>query len=169
MALAWKGAGCAVALLVSSLAGGAQAQLDCSDAPVTTSCSVTMTAAFPPVGSVETYGCPVGPPLDRGEVVWQVSLSEPKELSVVAAYFIPTPAKFIGVFVLGTCDEANCLAASVSNEVAEVRVCLTPGDYYVVLDGSSSTDIFQASFSCVDCAPTAVDGFSWGRVKSLYR
>ena len=57
------------------------------------------------------------------------------------------------------------------NVEAEIVEDLTPGTYYLLVEGNSSTEgPYTVSIFCDGCAPvTATESSSWGRVKKLFR
>ncbi len=55
----------------------------------------------------------------------------------------------LDVFILGSCDEADCLAYGNTTAISS---CLEPGVYYIVVDGYyGAEDAFTLTVDCVEC------------------
>jgi hypothetical protein len=82
------------------------------------------------VNNVETYSC-WGAVQAGGEAVYRLEIEGPGCHSIAAA-LSDGGSWDQDVFILGSCDESDCIAW---DGVAAVSNCLDPGTYYVVVDG----------------------------------
>ena len=126
--------------------------LDCADAiPISCYDVVTGTNVGAP-GNVESYSC-VGWLEGGGEVIYELVLDASVCYKVTAE--LSEMACDLDVFILGSCDEADCLAFG--NTLAETQ-CLGPGTYYIVVDGYGEADCeYTLSVSCEECECAAAE------------
>jgi hypothetical protein len=98
--------------------------------------------------NVETYGCNNWVE-SGGEQVWNLVLSEPREVSII----LETPiACDLDLFLLSACDVDSCIEA---NSVVINRT-LDSGEYFIVVDGFNGSGCeYQLSVSCENVATGA--------------
>ncbi|MBD3349347.1 MAG: hypothetical protein GF400_09170 [Candidatus Eisenbacteria bacterium] len=103
--------------------------LDCSNA-IAINCGDVVTGnTYTNPNVVEYYSC-VGWQETGGEVVYELTLEGPDCYIVTAALSNVTGDP--DVFVLGSCDENDCIAYG---NLTATTNCLEPGTYYIVVDG----------------------------------
>ena len=133
-------------LYVDPVPGGTRA-LDCSlVVPVECGDVITNSNIGLP-NNVDFYSCS-GWNEAGGEAIHQLTIPEGVCLEVTAT--ISDMSADLDVFILGSCDENDCLAYG--NTVAATS-CLEPGTYYIVVDGYNGAESdFTLTVDCVDCA-----------------
>lgn len=147
-------------------------ELDCTGATNLT-CGLTATNADPAMGgNVTTYSCTTLNYGQCGEVVYEVCLGGDGTLQVDMTYN-HTADNDLDLFLLGSCDEADCIDASLGTSGAEsVSADLTAGTYYVVVDGwSGNCDGLGEHVVTVTCdSPCIVSNepTSWSEIKARY-
>lgn len=114
---------------------------------------------------VGSYGCASALPYDQsGEVVYTFTLDAQWNATITLAGMTCD----LDLFLLGSCDEGDCLAysAGVSDEV--IAACLPPGTYYVVVDGYGSSTpnecAFDISLACFACPMPPENDQCWGAI-----
>ncbi len=151
--------------------------LDCTGAASVT-CGDVAPGACGPGGNVDnTYGCTTLSYLDCQEIVYEVCLGGDGDLTVDMNY-LHSADNDLDLFLLGSCEEADCLDSSTGTSGAETVELLgaAAGTYYVVVDGWNSGtggrcdgSVFDVTINCGEgCGATAVDPATWGEIKSAY-
>ncbi len=119
--------------------------LDCTNA-VTITCPATVdgnNTGAP--NDVEQYSCTLWVE-SGGELVYALTLEN--TCYQVTATLSNMTADF-DVFILGSCDEADCLTYGDSSATTS---CLVPGTYYIVVDGyNGATGTFTLDVTCAVC------------------
>ena len=115
--------------------GGA---LDCTGALIV-DCGATATGTCGPGGNVDnTYGCTTLSYLGCEEVVYEICVGGDTDLIVDMTY-THSDANDLDLFLLGSCDEIDCLDSSTGTSGAEqVVAAVGAGTYYAVVDGWNS-------------------------------
>jgi hypothetical protein len=150
----------------------ARGLLDCTDAP-SLSCGQTMNMADPSFGgTVEFYSCTGLNYGQCGEVVYEVCIGAEGTLQIDMTYN-HTADNDLDLFLLGSCEENDCIEASLGTSGLEsVSAELPAGTYYVVVDGwNDNCDGTGSHDLAVICdVPCTVSGeaTSWTNLKSLY-
>ena len=147
--------------------------LDCDGATQMT-CGETAANADPGMGgTVATYSCSGLNYGQCGEVVYEICLGEPGTLQVDMTYN-HTADNDLDLFLLGSCEEADCLDASTGVSGTEsVSADLPAGTYYAVVDGwADNCDGTAGHDIAVICdAPCTVssEASTWSEIKRIYR
>ncbi|MEM7248393.1 MAG: PPC domain-containing protein [Acidobacteriota bacterium] len=119
--------------------------LDCAAAtPI--SCGVTMgTSPGMLAGPVGAYGCSGGVSYDGNEVLYAIDLPFLGDIDVT----LEAGGRDMAVFVLGACDEWNCLGGGGLTGTADT---LAPGRYYIVVDALTPGDegAFTLTVNCTE-------------------
>jgi hypothetical protein len=109
------------------------------------------------VNNVTLYSCA---PYNEsgGEVVYVLTLGSESIVNVVLN--INTAAD-LDLFLLGSCDESNCITASAGiTNIESLSSCLQPGTYYIVVDGyNGAASSFSVSVTCTKavCPPAGAE------------
>lgn len=146
--------------------------LDCSGATMLT-CGGTGTGVNGPGGTVALYGC-TGLDYDFAtEVVYEICTPDVGDLTVQMNYVHDGATNDLDLFVLGSCDPADCLGASTAVSGFEEVVVpgAAAGTYYAVVDGWNGLADGSPHDLAVICATpcaTPVLETTWGAVKSIY-
>ena len=150
--------------------------LDCTDAQLGTCGDVLLGVVGNAPGGPIEYGCST---LDYDactEVVYELCVGADDDVTVTMNY-AHTGTNDLDLFLLGSCDAADCLDSSTGTSGVEtVGGALTAGTYYVVVDGWTSGGVgncddggHDVSFECSSpCTPVSVEETTWGEVKGLY-
>ena len=106
--------------------------------------------------NVVNYSC-VGYSENGGDIVYYFTLVSETRVRITMT---PVDAD-LDLFLLGSCDEGNCLAYSAGSGEETIIECLAAGTYYVVVDGYGSSypgaeGPFSIALFCDDC-PTEPD------------
>ncbi len=146
--------------------------VDCSGATAMTCAETADGHVDATGGSVDTYGCTSLLYDGSTEAVYEICVAADTFLSVDMMY-AHSAANDLDLFLLGSCDEADCLVSSTGTSGAEnVSAAVTAGTYYVVVDGwdgLADGSTHTVSVTCdAPCDPVSVDDTSWGDVKALY-
>ena len=147
--------------------------LDC-DGAIPLTCGETATVADPAFGgNVALYSCTGLNYGQCGEVVYEICLGAEGNLQVDMTYNHTTDND-LDLFLLGSCEEADCLSASTGvSGVESVSANLAAGTYYVVVDGWNDNCIggSQHVISVICDAPCTVSSESstWSEIKRHYR
>jgi len=155
--------------------GGA---LDCTGA-VALTCGDVGAGQIGLGGAVGLYGCTT---LQYGlcsEAVYEICVGATDNLTVTVNYTHNGTNNDLDAFLLGSCNEADCLDSSTGVSGVEVLgpQAVAPGTYYVVVDGWNSTGgigrcadgTHTVSVACASpCTPISVEPTTWGEVKGLY-
>ncbi|MCK4548223.1 MAG: hypothetical protein KAW17_12380 [Candidatus Eisenbacteria sp.] len=126
---------------------GTRGDLDCSNA-IPIICGETVmgdNTGMP--NNVETYSC-VGWTESGGEVVYELTLPGPDDWEItVTTDFGWDPD--LDVFLLGSCDEADCIDYGDTGFVTD---CIPPGTYYIVVDGYGGDEgAYEMTVECMIC------------------
>jgi len=98
------------------------------------------------VNNVDYYSC-VGWNESGPEVVYEFVVTDPDCYSLTAA--ISGMTADLDVFILGSCDEDDCLTYG---NVSATTDCLEPGTYYIVVDGYDGAESdFTLEVTCEPC------------------
>ncbi len=151
--------------------GIGEGALDCTGATYLT-CGDFAVGSIGAGGSVAAYGC-TGLSYDLAEeAVYEICTGADGDLDVVSTYLHGT-YNDLDLFVLGSCDPADCLGGSLGTDGFEQVVVNVPaGTYYAVVDGwngladGSDHDVSVSCAQACDVSPTIES--SWGAVKSVY-
>ncbi len=178
---------CAVLLLASAaFADGKQdtgpsvitgGLLDCTGATPLT-CGEAAGGTVSAGGVVTTYGCTTLSYSGCQEAVYEICLGGNDNLTVTMTYTHST-TNDLDAFLLGSCNEANCLDSSLATNGTEVVELLgaAAGTYYVVIDGWNSGTGGRCNgtghtvtVTCSSpCTPVSIEQTTWGDVKGLYK
>jgi len=101
---------------------------------------------------ITNYGCTTLGYAGNGETVFFFTLASEQSVTIFMHDFTPD----LDLFLLGSCDEEDCLAYSAGVSDETVSACLAAGTYYVVVDGYGSTldgneGAFLIDLTCEDC------------------
>ena len=152
--------------------------IDCTGAQSATCGDVLIgTVGTTPGGPIE-YGCSTLDYDGCTEAVYEICVAADDQLSVEMTYAHDGSLNDLDLFLLGSCDAADCLDSSTGTSGVEtVGAAVTAGTYYAVVDGWSVSGAGRCDGSghtvtvtCGSpCTPVSVDETSWGEVKGLYR
>ncbi len=128
--------------------------LDCMD-PISIACGDDLAGSnIGATNEVDLYGC-IGYGMSGGEVVYELIVDLRRIFDI---HLIPDECD-LGLFLLGTCDEYNCLIHSdgiVPLDPEHITYELWPGTYYIVVDGYIGEDeniAFECDFELsVECS-----------------
>jgi hypothetical protein len=130
-------------------------------------------------GAVGTYGCTTLTYGLCGESVYEICVGATDNLTVTVTYAHNGTNNDLDAFLLGSCNEADCLDSSTGTSGTETLgpQAVTAGTYSVVVDGWNSSGgigrcadgTHTVSVSCSSpCTPVSVEPTTWGSVKGLY-
>ena len=153
------------------IAGGA---LDCTGATSMT-CGDVVNGVGGAGGNVDnTYGCTGLSYAGCQEVVYEVCIASTGDLIVDMTYAHDSSTQDLDLFLLGSCNEADCLDSSTGTSgVEQVSAVVAAGTYYVVVDGWGGRcdgSGHTVSVTCdAPCTPVPVDAETWSKIKADYR
>lgn len=150
--------------------GYGEGNLDCSGAADIT-CGGQASGAIGPGGGVDFYGCTGLFYGGAEEAVYEICTGADGQLAVHMTY-THSGSSDNDLFVLGSCDPADCLGASLGTSgVEDVVVNVPAGTYFAVVDGweglADGTG-HTVSVACSTPCGTPVVKKSWGGIKSVY-
>jgi hypothetical protein len=122
---------------------------------------------------VGTYGCTTLSYSACGETAYAICVGADDTLTVTMTY-AHSATNDLDAFLLGSCNEADCLDSATGTTGTEVLgpQAVTAGTYYVVVDGWSArcdNGAHTVSVACSSpCTPVSVEEATWGSVKGLY-
>jgi len=153
--------------------GFAEGTLDCSSATLLT-CGGAGSGANGPGGTVALYAC-TGLDYDlSSEVVYEICLGADGDLTVDMTYAHDGSYNDLDLFVLGSCDPADCLDFDAATSGVETVTIpgAAAGTYYAVVDGWAGRQDgspHDLSVTCADaCGGTPVEETTWGALKTIY-
>ena len=118
--------------------------------------------------NVESYSCAPILTETGPEDVYKVILETERLLTVQV---FPEDCD-LDIFLLGSCDEGDCIAYSASPgpSVETITECLSPGTYYIVVDGTTAEGCpYTICMMCDCCLPSKTESGTWGTIKSMYK
>ena len=123
-----------------------RANLDCTNAiPIVCGQAIPGTNAGAP-NNVAAYNCSTWNE-SGGEVVYR--FENPGPLCYVLSAAISGYTADVDVFILSACDEGQCIAYG---SVTATTQCLTPGTYYIVIDGyNGAVSSYTLTLTCTEC------------------
>jgi hypothetical protein len=153
--------------------------LDCTDAQTGTCGDILLGVVGNQPGGPLEYGCSTLDYDQCDEVVYEICLAADDNLTLVMNYNHVSGETDLDMFLLGSCDEADCIDSATGTSGVETigPVALTAGTYYVVVDGWTTSGVGR----CVDgshdlavecsspCGPVSVEETSWGQIKGSYK
>jgi hypothetical protein len=148
--------------------------LDCTNASSIT-CGETQTNAVGPgLGNVDTYGCTTLLYDSAMEFVYELCIGgNGGQVDIAMTYNHNSSTNDLDLFLLGSCEESDCIDASLGTTGTEtISAVLSPGYYYLVVDGWGGRQDGSAHDIVVNCsAPcaTPVETSTWGEIKSLHQ
>ncbi len=123
----------------------ARQMLDCSVA-IPLNCGTVSGTTVGAPSNVSAYSC-TGWNESGPEAVYEFVITGPECYDVTAT--ISGLAADLDVFILGSCDENDCLTFG---DTIAAAGCLQPGTYYIVVDGYNGAEsAFTLAVDCVDC------------------
>lgn len=151
--------------------------LDCTGAQSGTCGDVLIGTVGNMAGGPIEYGCSTLDYDGCAEAVYEICVAADDQLTVEMTY-AHTATNDIDLFLLGSCDAADCIASSTLTSGTEtVSEAVTAGTYYAVVDGWTVSGAGRCddgghtvTISCGSpCTPVSVEETTWGEVKDLYR
>lgn len=147
--------------------------LDCTGASEITCGDSQTNSAGPGAGNVTTYGCTGLSYNDAVEFVYELCVGGDGDVNLTMTYTHDGSLNDLDLFLLGSCDESDCIDASLATSGTEViDAVLTEGTYYVVVDGWGGRQDGSAhslSVTCDNACTTPIEPKSWGEIKGEYR
>jgi len=130
--------------------------LDCGSPVALLSCgdSASGNTATGP-NNVEQYGCAPGADYSGGELVYEIDVSAPQDVTLR----LWNPAPGLEFFILSECNEANCTPGG---HFARCEKDMPFGRYYVVVDGLDGAEgFFDLQMVCGSLDPPATPFSEW--------
>ena len=147
--------------------------LDCTTASYVTCGDTQTNAVGPGPGSVSLYGCTGLDYTGAEEFVYELCVGGDGPVTVEMTYAHDGAVNDLDLFLLGSCDPADCIdfdAATSGTEVVSAN--LTAGTYYVVVDGWKALQDgspHSLTVTCdTPCSATPVLDATWGQIKALH-
>jgi len=151
----------------------AEGVLDCSGARAVT-CGAVVSGVNGPGGTVALYGCTTLGYDGWSEVVYEICVSGDGNGDLTVDLEYPhADYNDLDLFVLGSCDPADCLGYDAGTSGYErVTIPAAPGIYYAVVDGweeaGADGSPHHLSILCASGCVSPVEKTTWGALKSVY-
>ncbi len=146
--------------LVALTVAPAGAILVCNDA-IPLECGSTVDYPAPVNTDITSLcGAPV---ISCNAAVYPLTLASEQLISVSSSNNFPH------LYILGSCNDNDCLASSVDQGSAVVTACLPAGDYFIV--ATQETCAYfpgTVTVTCKPCSPVPAAETGWGRLKAIY-
>ncbi|MFQ5600062.1 MAG: PPC domain-containing protein [Candidatus Krumholzibacteriia bacterium] len=132
-----------------SAPSSAAGELDCSNALVLDCGTSIDTSTVGSANQVDAYGC-VEFVESGGEAVFQFTLEIQTEITLTLSGM----QEDLDLFLLENCNPLDCIRSSTSVSTETIVACLSPGTWFVVVDGfNGSSSSFSLSLDCEPCVP----------------
>ncbi len=148
--------------------------LDCHSAIALTCGADTTGTVEATGGNVSHYPC-VGLSYDGStEAVYAICIEGHTRLQVDVFYDHDSATNDLDLFLLGSCDESDCLDSDIGTSgIEETDVWVEAGTYYAVVDawdGRTDGSPHSIRIRCdAPCETSTVETAGWGMIKALYR